>query len=104
VYSVGDQEFLGMMTVRLFTSQKPSGLVGLDDTGHRMRPAGILSDDLVDAIRRELDLGRITGWTCGYFWYRQATPYCPMDVALPAGDIKRPCPCNDAVCRLDAMP
>ena len=92
-----------MLTVRLFVSQEPSGLIGFDDTGHRMRPAGILSDDSVDVIRRDLEAGRMTGWICGYIWYRQATPYCPIDVDLPGGDVAKPCPCGDDVCDLDAL-
>ena len=93
-----------MMTVRLFAAQAPSGLIGFDDIGHRMRPAGLLSDDLVNAIRRDLEAGRIIGWICGHLWYRQATPYCPMDVALPVGNVTKACPCDDEVCRLDALP
>ena len=92
-----------MATVRLFLSHTPSGLVGFDDTGHRMRPPGILSDDSVSTIRRELDAGYMNGWVCGYLWYRQAIPYCPMDVALPVGKISKPCPCDDEVCGLDVM-
>lgn len=92
-----------MTTIRLFLSQTPSGLVGFDDTGHRMRPQGILSDDSVNTIRRELESGCMTGWACGYIWYRQATPYCPVDVALPDGKIPKSCPCGDEVCGLDAV-
>jgi hypothetical protein len=91
-----------MTTVRLFLSQTPSGLVGFDDTGHRMRPPDILSDDSVNTIRRELEAGFVTGWACGYLWYRQATPYCPMDVALPDRNVTKPCPCDDEICGLDA--
>ena len=85
-----------MMMVRLFLSQKPSGFVSFDDVGHRMRPAGILSDDSVDTIRRDLQAGCITGSICRYHWYRQGTPYCRMNV-------KKPCPCDDAVCGLDLI-
>ncbi len=92
-----------MMTVRLFLLQKSSGLIGFDDTSHRMRPPGVLSDDSVNAIRRELEEGYIAGWIGGHHWCRQATPYCPMDVALPVGHVRKPCPCDDEVCKLDAM-
>ena len=92
-----------MVTVRLFRSQTPSGFIGFDDIGHRMMPTGILSDDLVNAIRRELESGSITGWIFGYYWYRQATPYCPMDVVSPVGHVAKLCPCNDPVCGLDAL-
>jgi len=97
------QEMRSMMTVRLFLAQEPSGLVGFDDTGHRTRPAGILADDSVNAIRRDLEAGRIIGWICGHLWYRQATPYCPIDVALPNGSVRKPCPCDDELCRLDTL-
>jgi hypothetical protein len=92
-----------MITVRLFLSQKPSGFVGFDDTGHRMRPPGILSEDSVHAIRRELETGCVVGWVCGYNWYRQATPYCPLDAALAVGNVTKACPCEDEPCGLDAL-
>jgi hypothetical protein len=92
-----------MTTVRLFLSQRPIGLVGLDDTGHRVRPAGVLSDASIDTIRRDIASGYVTGWICGYYWYRQATPYCPLDAAIPVGQVAKPCPCEDAVCGLDTL-
>jgi hypothetical protein len=82
-----------MMTVRLFCFLEPGGFVGFDDTSYRMRPAGILSDDSVAAIRGDLEAGYLCGTIGKYNWYRQSTPYCPI-----VGKDPKPCPCDDEVC------
>ena len=80
-----------MVRVRLFRLQKSIGFVSLDQAGHRMRPEGVLPDDSVDVIRKDLEAGHITGLVGLCHWYRQAMPFCPLDSA-------KPCPCDDQIC------
>jgi hypothetical protein len=85
-----------MVTVRLFRALKRVGIVGFDEAGHRMRPVGVISDDLLDAIRREVQAGCTHGTSGDFRWYLQATPCCPLDRA-------KHCPCEDDVCGLDSQ-
>lgn len=85
-----------MTRVRLFSMQRPVGFLRFDDGGHRIRPAGLLENESVDAIRRELARGQVTGLIGPYRWYRQATVFCPVDAA------KR-CPCDESACPVDAV-
>jgi hypothetical protein len=71
----------GMVTVRLFRSEKAAGFIRFDEAKHRMKPEGVLPDDSIDVIRRELEAGRIAGVIGPYRWYRQATPFFPSDPA-----------------------
>jgi len=86
-----------MMRVRLFSSRNPVGFIALDEATHRMRPQSVLTDDCVGLIRKALEAGGMTGQIGHYQWYRQATPYCPMDS-------EKLCPCDDEVCGADALP
>ncbi len=63
-----------MITVRLFTSGKGVGFVHFDKRNRRMSPQGLLSDESIEVIRKDLEAGWISGWVCGYYWYRQAMP------------------------------
>ncbi len=83
-----------MLRVRLFRSQRPIGFVCFDEAGYHIRPEGLLSRGSVDAIRKDLDAGRLHGLVELCHWYRQATPFCPLDPA-------KPCPCRDPECGLD---
>ena len=84
-----------MTRVRLFSSQQPIGFLRFDEAGHRLRPDGLLENDSVELIRRDLKRGQMAGLIGPYRWYRQATAFCPLDAA-------KPCPCDDSICRLDA--
>jgi len=86
-----------MIRVRLFSSQQPIGYLSLDDAGYRLRPVGLLRDDAIDAIRRDLKSARMAGVIGPYRWYRQATAFCPLEGA-------KPCPCDDLICRVDEAP
>jgi hypothetical protein len=86
-----------MIRVRLFRSERPAGFVSLDATGHHVRPKGVLPDAAVEKIRKDLALGRIAGQIGLCSWYRQATPFCPMDSA-------KPCPCDDETCSAATLP
>ena len=68
-----------MIVVRLFMSGKPVGFVGFDEAKHRMRPEGVLPDDSIDVIRKDLEAGRIAGVMGPYRWYRQASPFFPSE-------------------------
>lgn len=81
-----------MIRVRLFRSERPVGFVSFDEVEHHMRPDGVLPDDEVEAIRKDLARGRIAGVVGLCNWYRQATPFCRLDAT-------KPCPCEDEVCR-----
>ena len=83
-----------MFRVRLFSSQQPVGFLSLDETGHRLRPEGLLGSDSVDLIRQHLKRGHLAGLIGPYRWYRQATAFCPLEGS-------RPCPCDDPTCRAD---
>ncbi len=86
-----------MIRVRLFSPQQPVGFVRFDEAGHRVRPDGLLDDELVALIRKDLQRGQMSGLVGLYHWYRQATPFCPLDAA-------KPCPCDDSVCGVDGTP
>jgi hypothetical protein len=86
-----------MMRVRLFSSRDPVGFIGFDEAKHRIRPQGVLTDDCVELIRKALEAGGMSGHIGAYQWYRQATPFCPLDSA-------KLCPCDDEVCGADAIP
>lgn len=90
------EEILTMMRIRLFLSRKPAGFATFSESGCQMRPAGILSDESADAVRRALNKGHTRGSIRQYDWYRQASPSCPLN------DTK-PCPCDDEVCGLDEI-
>ncbi len=80
-----------MFRVGLFTSGKVAGFVRFDEAQHRMRPEGMLSRDSIDLIRKELEAGRVNGAIGSFHWYRQATPFCPLNPA-------KPCPCDEEIC------
>jgi hypothetical protein len=61
-----------------------------------VRPQGVLLDSEIDPIARDLEAGRITGLIGQYQWYRQATPFCPLDSATL-------CPCDREPCGADAF-
>jgi hypothetical protein len=83
-----------MTRIRLFLSQKPAGFITFSETECRMRPDGLVSGDLIDGLRRELEAGCVAGKVDRYRWYRQPLPFCPNDVT-------KPCPCDDEVCEPD---
>ena len=85
-----------MTTIRLFRSQEPVGLIGLDADGHRMRPAGILSDASLNELKRQLETGCISGFIDDYRWYRQVLPFCPLEET-------KPCPCDAEACPRDKI-
>ncbi len=80
-----------MFRVAVFTSGKAAGFVRFDGAKHRMRLEGVLSSDSVDAIRKDVEAGRIRGYVGPYDWYRQATLICPLDSTTL-------CPCDKEVC------
>jgi hypothetical protein len=82
-----------MIRVRLFRSERPIGFLSLNEAGHHMRPEGMMPDDAVESIRKDLVLGRVAGLIGSWTWYRQATPFCPLDPA-------KACPCEDKVCQV----
>lgn len=86
-----------MIRVRLFRLEKAIGIIRLEEARHRVRPEGVLGDESVAVIRKDLERGRIDGMVGLCHWYRQATPFCPLDSA-------RLCPCDDEICRADAIP
>ena len=84
-----------MTRIRLFSfAQEPAGFITVGKTDHRMRPADLISEDLIDEIRRELEAGSVTGKVDRYRWYRQPLPFCPDDAS-------KPCPCDDDPCQPD---
>ncbi len=85
-----------MMRVRIFGMQRPVGFLSFNEAGHQLRPGGLLENESVDAIRRDLARGQVTGLIGPYRWYRQATVFCPIDAT------KR-CPCDESVCPVDAV-
>jgi len=83
-----------MIRVRLFRLEKPVGFIRFEEAGHHVRPEGLLPDDSLDAIRRDLKAGRVEGMVNLLHWYRQATPFCPLDPA-------KPCPCDAEICEAE---
>jgi len=73
-----------MIRVRLFRVEEPIGSVRFEEAGHHMRPKGLLPDNSLETIRRDLKAGRIEGMVDLYHWYRQATPTAlGLDETLP---------------------
>jgi len=83
-----------MTRVRLFFSGRPIGFIAFTDTGYRVRPVGVLSPSLIEAIGSEVEANRPSGSVGGYTWDLQAFASCPLDDA-------KPCPCDDEICRFD---
>jgi len=86
-----------MIRVRVFRAEKPAGVISLDGANQRIRPTGLLPDDEIDAIARDLNAGRITGLIGEHQWYRQATPFCPTDAS-------KLCPCDSETCDVGVLP
>jgi hypothetical protein len=83
-----------MTRIRLFHLQKPAGFITFSESGCRMKPDGLVSDEQLDGLRRDLGAGSVAGKVDRYRWYRQPLPFCPDNAA-------KPCPCDDEVCGPD---